>query len=168
MFLPTDRHDDTRIRQRAIGLVPQLHGGRAMIAAIFLLVNTFGELLPHCLRLTAVWLHCHVILIALAFLVIGPTKAAQPASELAPGSDGGLDPVRHCFTQHHGQSRRLPDTASGSGVQRPASQHRHQYLGIHLWRLLAVADDNAKRVLAYSTANLGLIVACCGINTSWP
>lgn len=33
--------------------------------------------------------------------------------------------------------------------------------------LLAVADDNAKRVLAYSTvANLGLIVACCGINTA--
>jgi len=149
-------------------------GGLAMVVAIFLLVNSFdGDILS---LLAVVDSGLEIIStpfqVALAFLVAaGFTKAAQlpfqnwllgamvaptPVSALLHSSTmvkAGVYLILRLAPAYHGVLLSSAITLVGGFTFFAAS-------------LLAVADDNAKRILAYSTvANLGLIVACCGVNT---
>ena len=170
-------HDDTReSRDNALlALFLNSIGGLAMIAAIFLLVNTFGGAAASLFAVvnSGLAVLSTSFLAALAFLVIGGfTKAAQlPFQNWLLGAMVAPTPVSallHSSTMvKAGVYLILRLAPAYSGL--PLSTAIALFGGFTFLAasLLAVADDNAKRVLAYSTvANLGLIVACCGINTA--
>ncbi|NLB18946.1 MAG: hypothetical protein GX825_09525, partial [Syntrophomonadaceae bacterium] len=149
-------------------------GGLAMVFAIFLLANSFDGGVLSLLAVVNSGLETvsTPFLVALAFFVVaGLTKAAQlpfqnwllgamvaptPVSALLHSSTmvkAGVYLILRLAPAYHGVLLSSAIAFVGGFTFFAAS-------------LLAVADDNAKRILAYSTvANLGLIVACCGVNT---
>lgn len=169
-------HEDTReSRDNALlALFLNSIGGLAMIVAIFLLINTFGGSSASLFAVvnSGLAVVSTPFLAALAFFAIGGfTKAAQfpfqnwllgamvaptPVSALLHSSTmvkAGVYLILRLAPAYNGLALSTAIAFFGGFTFLAAS-------------LLAVAEDNAKRVLAYSTvANLGLIVACCGINT---
>ncbi|MGI6550745.1 MAG: NADH-quinone oxidoreductase subunit L [Syntrophomonadales bacterium] len=169
-------HEDTQeSRDNALlALFLNSIGGLAMIAAIFFLVNTFGGVSASLFAVvnSGLAVVSTPFLLALSFLALGGfTKAAlfpfqnwllgamvapTPVSALLHSSTmvkAGVYLILRLAPAYNGLALSTAIAFFGGFTFVAAS-------------LLAVAEDNAKRVLAYSTvANLGLIVACCGINT---
>ena len=169
-------HEDTReSRDNALlALFLNSIGGLAMIAAIFFLIKTFGGPAASLFAVVNSGLASvsTPFLLALAFFALaGFTKAAQfPFQNWLLGAMVAPTPVSallHSSTMvKAGVYLILRLAPAYNGL--PLSTAIAFFGGFTFLAasLLAVAEDNAKRVLAYSTvANLGLIVACCGINT---
>ncbi len=149
-------------------------GGLALISGIFLLINTFGGAAASLFGVvnSGLAVVSTPFLVALAFFALGGfTKAAQfPFQNWLLGAMVAPTPVSallHSSTMVKAGVYfilRLAPAYSGLPLSSVIA-----FLGGFTFlaaSLLAVGEDNAKRVLAYSTvANLGLVVACCGINT---
>ena len=97
---------------------------------------------------------------------IGAISVFLMAHRSHGGPDAGVGPAPF---EHHGQGRRLPHPAGGAGhagLCRCEDAHPHRRGKLPHHRPDRHLPDNAKKVLAYSTiSNLGLIVACAGVNT---
>lgn len=169
-------HDDTQeSRDNALlALFLNSIGGLAMMAAILILVNTFGGSSVSLFAVvnSGLAVVSAPFIVALALFAIGGfTKAAQfPFQNWLLGAMVAPTPVSallHSSTMvKAGVYLILRLAPAYNGL--PLSTAIAFFGGFTFVAasLLAVADDNAKRVLAYSTvSNLGLIVACCGINT---
>lgn len=169
-------HDDTHeARSNAMhALFLNSIGGLAMVIAMFMLVKAFGGA---ALSLLAV-ANSGLAVISTAFLgalflmvLAGFTKSAQfPFQSWLLGAMVAPTPVSallHSSTMvKAGVYLVLRLAPAYSGVMLSTGIAFFGGFTFFAASLLAVADDNAKRVLAYSTiANLGLIIACCGINT---
>ena len=169
-------HEDTQeSRDNALlALFLNSIGGLAMVIALVLLVTSFGgdALSLFGVINSGLAVVSTSFLAALAFLALGGfTKAAQfPFQNWLLGAMVAPTPVSallHSSTMvKAGVYLILRLAPAYNGL--PLSSAIAFFGGFTFLAasLLAVAEDNAKRVLAYSTvANLGLIVACCGLNT---
>lgn len=169
-------HDDTQeSRDNALlALFLNSIGGLAMVIAIFLLINTFGGAAASLFGVvnSGLAVVSTPFLVALAFFALGGfTKAAQfPFQNWLLGAMVAPTPVSallHSSTMvKAGVYLILRLAPAYNGMLLSSVIAFFGGFTFFAASLLAVGEDNAKRVLAYSTvANLGLIVACCGINT---
>lgn len=169
-------HDDTEeARAKALlALLLNSVGGLAMMVGLVLLARTFGgkalsliSLVNSDLSFTS-----GIFLLALAFfLLAGFTKAAQfPFQSWLLGAMVAPTPVSallHSSTMvKAGVYLVLRLAPAYSGVLLSSVVCLFGVFTFFAASLLAVREDNAKRVLALSTvANLGLMIACAGLNT---
>lgn len=169
-------HDDTEeARNNAMrALLYNSLGGLALILAVSILVREFGS--GAATLATVVesgWgITSTAFLGAVALLTLaGFTKAAQfPFQSWLLGAMVAPTPVSallHSSTMvKAGVYLILRLAPAFSGVLLSSAIALAGVFTFFAGSLLAVVDENAKRVLAYSTvANLGLIIACCGLNT---
>lgn len=169
-------HDDTdEARRNALrALFYNSIGGLAMLVGILIMVKVYGSSTASLMALVnsgpGVPTTTFLIFLAL-FSLAGFTKAAQfPFQSWLLGAMVAPTPVSallHSSTMVKAGVYliiRLGPAYAGTLLSTIIA-----LLGVFTFfsaSLLAVGEDNAKRVLAYSTvANLGLIIACAGLNT---
>jgi ech hydrogenase subunit A len=149
-------------------------GGLALILGIALLVKTFGGAALSLIGIinAGLAITSTTFMIALGLLVLGGfTKAAQfPFQSWLLGAMVAPTPVSallHSSTMvKAGVYLVLRLAPAYSGMLLSSAITLFGVFTFFSASLLAVREDNAKLVLAYSTiANLGLIIACGGLNT---
>lgn len=149
-------------------------GGLALIAGLAMLIRYFGPAAGSLMSVvnSSLGVSSTVFVGGLAlFALAGFTKAAQfPFQSWLLGAMVAPTPVSallHSSTMvKAGVYLILRLAPAYSGVLLSTAIALVGAFTFFAASFLAVCDDNAKRVLAYSTvANLGLIIACCGLNT---